>query len=326
MPRVAEVGEAARLAGRSASGVAMRVLDGLRDRQVRFWLLAGTVTALAILAIAGSRPTGTQSADAGKLPVPGRSGSPRSSAATDDPSSSTSGTTSGTVDNPSGRPTADLLLPNLVVLDAEELGITGRNRRVLRFATILANVGAGPLQVNPRNELLCPRGQRYVEQRVHVDRDGDGEYARDRDRRRMGLPGACMLFHSGHDHWHFDSTAAYVLTRVGDEAPIVSRDKVSFCLRDSEPFADAEIRHRRTYGECARDRRQGLTVGWADRYDSELDGQRLVLPAGLGNGRFCLRLEVDPFGLLTETREDDNTSATMIRIRGRDVQRLDGGC
>lgn len=286
----------------------MRVLDGSRDRPVRLWLLAGAVVLLAPLVLLGSKPFVTPGTEADKVAAPADPGR--------GPSHSSS----------AGSVPSDALLPNLVVLQAEELGITGRDRRVLRFATILANVGTGPLQVNPRDELLCSRGQRYVEQRIFVDGDADGEYVRNGDRRAVRLPGGCMLFHPRHEHWHFDSTAAYTLTRADDEAAIVSREKVSFCLRDSERLADATIRHRRTYGECARDRRQGMTVGWADRYDSTLDGQRLALPGDLGNGRFCLRLEVDPFGLLTESREDDNTSATPIRIRGREVQRADGAC
>lgn len=217
------------------------------------------------------------------------------------------------------------LLPNLVMLPAEELGITARDgRRVLRFASVLANEGSGPLQVSPVPDEACPSSERYVEQRVFRDADDDGAFDRRRDRGTVALPGGCMVFHPRHEHWHFDASAGYALTTVTDEEPIVAQDKVSFCLRDSEPLEEATVRHRRTYPDCARDRRQGITVGWADRYDAETPGQRLVLPPGLGNGVFCLRLEVDPFDLLQEADEDDNTSAVVVRINRRDVRREPG--
>jgi hypothetical protein len=215
-------------------------------------------------------------------------------------------------------------MPNLVVLPAEELGITGSgDRRVLQFASILANTGSGPLQVAPVPDEVCPPRQRYVEQRVFVDAAAEGDAAASfdprQDRRQAALPGGCMLFHPRHEHWHFDSTAAYTLTDVADDAPLVARDKVSFCLRDSEPLKGAAQRHRRTYEECARNRRQGISVGWADRYDATLAGQRLALPPGLPDGPYCLRLEVDPFDLLTEVDETDNTSAIVVDISGRQV-------
>jgi hypothetical protein len=215
------------------------------------------------------------------------------------------------------------LLPNLLVLPAEELGIGGREGdRVLRFASILANDGDGPLQVAPVPDEVCPPRQRYVEQRVFVDADRDAAFDRRLDRRTAALPGGCMIFHPRHEHWHFDSTASYALTAVDDATPIVSRDKVSFCLRDSEPLKGASTRHRRSYDECARNRRQGISVGWADRYDATLAGQRLPLPAGFTDGRYCLRLEVDPFGLLREADEGDNTSAVVVDIRGRSISRV----
>lgn len=218
------------------------------------------------------------------------------------------------------RVPAGALMPNLLVLPAEELGIGGRGgRRVLRFASVLANDGSGPLQVTPVPEEACPPRQRYVEQRVFLDADRNAAFDRQADRATVALPGGCMVFHPRHDHWHFDSTAAYSLTAVGDDTPIVSRDKVSFCLRDSEPLKGAPLRHRRSYEECARDRRQGIDVGWADRYDATLPGQRLPLPPGFADGSYCLRLEVDPFDLLSETDEQDNTSAIVISVRGRSV-------
>lgn len=228
---------------------------------------------------------------------------------------------------PSAAPQQDrapdgALLPNLRVLPAEELSIESLGAfRTLRFASVLFNDGDGPLQITPRPGAPCPPRQRHVLQSVYLDRDADREFLRGRDTASAPLPGGCMLFHPLHDHWHFDGSARYALTEIGSDEPIVARKKVSFCLRDSEPLVGAVERHRRTYEKCARDRRQGISVGWADRYDASLPGQTLDLPPGLGNGSFCLRLTADPFGLLRESDEDDNTSAIVVRITGRVVER-----
>jgi hypothetical protein len=130
-----------------------------------------------------------------------------------------------------------------------------------------------------------------------------------------------MLFHPTHDHWHFDGSAGYALTAVDSTDPLASRRKVSFCLRDSERQAGAVDRDRRSYPSCARNRRQGITVGWADRYDASLPGQRLELPAGLRDGPYCLRLTADPSDQLTESDESDNASAIVVRITARTVTR-----
>ena len=225
------------------------------------------------------------------------------------------------------RVPAEALLPDLVSLPAEELGLRVRDggERVLRFAAVLANVGDGPLQVDPVPVVDCPAGQRLVVQTVYLDGDGDARYARDLDRGRTQLPGGCMLFHRSHDHWHFDGSAGYALTSVNGSTPIVERSKVSFCLRDSERNLTVADRDARAYPSCARDRRQGISVGWADRYDATLAGQRLRLPATLPDGPYCLRLTADPDGRLTESDEANNASAIVVRLAGADVRRDPAG-
>ena len=243
------------------------------------------------------------------------------------PAPDSRGTSSSPADEADRLPPG-ALLPDLSSLPAEELGLSGRGeRRVLRFAAVLANTGAGPLQVDPVPVVDCPAGQRLVVQTVLLDGDGDGRYDRANDRDAEQLPGGCMLFHPGHEHWHFDGSAGYALTAADDDAPIVARTKVSFCLRDSERNPAALERDRKAYPDCARDRKQGISVGWADRYDATLPGQRLVLPPGLADGRYCLRLTADPRDQLTEADETNNSSAVVVRLAGRSVTRVaSAGC
>ena len=122
------------------------------------------------------------------------------------------------------------------------------------------------------------------------------------------------------DHWHVDGSAAYALTQAGSATPLVARSKVSFCLRDSDRLRRGEGAPE-TYGECARDRRQGISVGWSDVYDASLDGQTLPLPGSIGDGDYCLRLRADPRNLFRESDETDNASAVPVRLRGTRVVR-----
>ena len=208
-----------------------------------------------------------------------------------------------------------LLLPNLRSLPAENVYITGTgDRRVLRFAGVLANLGPGPLEIAPRRAEECPPQQRHANQALYHDVDRDGRFDRAVDRRRSLRAAGCMLDHPTHRHWHFDASASYALTAPGAKAPAASKNKVSFCLRDNRPVVDAPPRQH--YGDCARDRVQGITAGWADVYRASLPGQALPLPAGLPDGVYCLTITADPLGLLDEAREEDNTSVRALRIAG----------
>ena len=150
---------------------------------------------------------------------------------------------------------------------------------------------------------------------IYLDADDDGRFDREVDRAKTAVESGCMLFHPGHDHWHVDATAAYALTPTTSVQPLVQRSKVSFCLRDSDRLRAGDG-GRRHYRECARDRRQGISVAWTDLYDNTLDGQTLRLPAAVRDGDYCLRLQADPFDLFRESAEDDNHSAVVVRLRG----------
>jgi hypothetical protein len=71
---------------------------------------------------------------------------------------------------------------------------------------------------------------------------------------------------------------------------------------------------------------QGISPGWGDLYDRDLAGQRLELPAGLPDGRFCLQMTADPFDYFRESDETNNASRTPLRIRDTVVTVGGGGC
>ena len=222
---------------------------------------------------------------------------------------------------------ADWLLPNMRSIAASDLEVERVDgERRLRFAASLANVGDGPMLVVPRGRAECPHRQIRVRQVVHLDGNGDGAFQRGQDEELRRRPGGCMLDHPTHDHWHFDAMAAYTLSLAGTSRR-VSRDKVSFCLRDNERVAGTPRRVRRAYfGECSESSPQGISPGWVDVYGADLDGQWLRVPRGADGRRTCLTLEADPDDLLLETDETDNATSIPLRISGSRVRRLSGTC
>ena len=134
-----------------------------------------------------------------------------------------------------------------------------------------------------------------------------------------------MLDHPTHDHWHFDAMAGYSLRLPGATVPLVSRDKVSFCLRDNIRVPDARVEQRREYfGDCRRNGPQGISPGWTDVYEYDLDGQSLTLPGFVNDATVCVDLEADPLDLLEETDEDDNATSIAIEVSGDEVRRASG--
>ena len=204
-------------------------------------------------------------------------------------------------------------------LQIEQVGSVRR----LRFAASLANLGPGPLLLRPRHGAGCPRLQHPSVQVIHHDKNEDEVFQRRRDNVTQRRKAGCMLDHPTHDHWHFDAMAAYALRRPGSAKALVSRDKVSFCLRDNERIPNQRVVVRREhFGECTRHGRQGISPGWIDIYQADLDGQWLRVPRGVGAEMLCLDLIADPHGLLVETDESDNGTSIGIRLRGSDVRRV----
>ena len=221
------------------------------------------------------------------------------------------------------------LLPDLRPMAASELSVQRVDgERYLRFTAALANVGRGPLEVRPGRTRDCPAGQRFASQILYRDVDGNGRYRRTVDTGTHRRPAGCMVFHPQHDHWHFDAAARYTLVTAEEATLVATRPKTSFCLRDIRRVPeswDVTTRYAAYYGACERDTPQGISIGWADVYDSSLPGQRVRLPRGLADGVYCLRVTVDPQDRLKEVGEANNRSVRALRLTGDSVRAVPGG-
>jgi hypothetical protein len=131
-----------------------------------------------------------------------------------------------------------------------------------------------------------------------------------------------MLRYPDHKHWHFDAMASYSLRHAGSSRVLVSRDKVSFCLRDSyEVPGQRAVVPRRHFGRCSRNSQPGISPGWVDLYKADLSGQWLHLPANIGSDVLCLDLTADPLGRLVETDETDNATSVAFGLDGTRVRK-----
>ena len=198
------------------------------------------------------------------------------------------------------------LLPDLKIWDDPLLGLnyfTGLDvhprtgRQIMRFSTAVQNAGQGPLIV--KGGAVVGSGTQQVNQVVQNADGSTTEYAAGE-----------YVFHPTHGHVHFANYAFYRLYEVtadgGVGVQVAGGEKVSFCLIDSSPFDLALPGAPRTpvYAQCERST-QGISVGWADVYTSDLDDQWIDIE-DLPAGEYWFETIVDPYNNLVEADEGNN--------------------
>jgi hypothetical protein len=209
--------------------------------------------------------------------------------------------------------TSGELLPDIVVdsgplhdtrIDTETL----EGRRLLRLTTSTPNIGAGPLEI--RGGSVLGTASQAVLQRIY---SADGGF---RDR-----PAGSSVYHPTHAHTHFDGWAIYRLRSIGPGGSVggvvATGDKTSFCLLDitvydgpgSPPAGEPR------YQTCGQ-QVQGISPGWSDVYDRELEGQWIDV-TDLPDGTYWLEAEVDPEQRIAESVETNNVTRIEIVLGER---------
>jgi len=195
------------------------------------------------------------------------------------------------------------LLPNLVELPPASVQVQhAGGRDVLRFTSTAANLGPGPLVVvSTRRTAGAPFATFQLLGGTSVPLPLDLRY------RRSG----------GHDHFHLARFERYEL-RDGSGKVLLSDHKVGFCLGDRVALSGKAPRPRFS-GACRRGDPgalrvvQGLSAGYADPYDADLDGQSLDV-TGLPPGEYVLVNQVNPDRVVRERRYDDDVSSVRFRL------------
>ncbi len=193
------------------------------------------------------------------------------------------------------------LLPNLTALPAYDIhiAVNPAGKAELRFTFSSWNSGVGPFEMIA-GELA--QGRQNVYQRIYND---DDSYA-------DTLAGN-FEWHSGHNHFHFDDYALYMLPAVTGNSNKTSA-KTSFCLMDTDLVNGSLPGSPSTkqYVSCG-NFFQGISVGFGDTYGWHLPGQEISLK-NLKDGDYRLITHVDPQGAILETDETDNESCVLLNL------------
>ena len=133
------------------------------------------------------------------------------------------------------------------------------------------------------------------------------------------------VFHPGHNHYHLQNFASYLLLHEDGSgayrATAHNGTKTSFCIIDTERVQGTSSAQ---YTLCGRTL-QGLTVGWADTYGARLDEQWIDLgvatsTAPLADGEYAVQSTANPPSgnaarKLTESNYGNNVAITYFTVQ-----------
>ena len=208
------------------------------------------------------------------------------------------------------------LLPDLTVKPLSDARIVNgpNGNRTLRFPGTFANIGDGPLELvgQPDEKNGATRATQIV-------------YGKDNEKTERFVGN--FVFHETHDHWHFEDFVEFELYNLKNsqelDQKLLSTGKMTFCLHDYAPLPEdfPGKPDRIVYPWCNPKSAgtQGISVGWADTYLSDVPGQELDI-TDLPDGIYAFRSVVDPKNLIAEKNEDNNFSLSFIEISRQGVQ------
>jgi hypothetical protein len=267
---------------------------------------------------------------------------------------------------------SDALLPDLEIYDWPVMGTAGstdgdedlfslsylkrgpkKSKKYLRFDNEVVNnpdgdaVLRGPLEVYPDSNGCGSENQRLAIQRVYLDNSehtaSAGFFDRPNDTAYYDHPAGCMVFHTKHQHWHFDAFARYLLylcdpataetdcVRTG--TAVRDSGKTTFCIADvwrREPALPGSPSNDHYGNDCGRNSSQGLSIGWGDEYPKNVEGQTFDISNAAevpDTTWYCFVTQADPQNTLLESDETNNEASAALNISGTTLnERLGDSC
>ncbi|MEZ6192190.1 MAG: lysyl oxidase family protein [Phycisphaerales bacterium] len=212
-----------------------------------------------------------------------------------------------------GVPAAPLL-PDLFAWEDQAKGYmydgffdttTEPGKALYRFSAVIPNIGDGPFEVF---EVTHPNNTQDVYQNIYDSLGGMTQTL-------MGsFPDADPAF----GHLFLVGLAQYNLREVlpgnGVGDVVASTDKTSFGLVDSLAYNKnlPGAPQTRVYNS-ANINPVGVSVGWADYYHYSLPKQ-WIDATGLPDGQYWLEVVIDPYNMVQETNETNNTTRVLVNL------------
>jgi hypothetical protein len=212
-------------------------------------------------------------------------------------------------------------LPDLAVLAPRDFRIVLRDsgRTLLRFTTIIVNIGRGPFQLSgfDNDGFAAHKDILSVNQQIL---EPDGTFSQHHTAATMFWSG------DGHNHWHVTDLQVSKLQNLEDEE-VGSIKKVGFCFVDNYPYGSAKPPHYTQAISICQTKANGrvpmgVSKNWGDTYPYTFKYQWVDI-TDLPNGDYRLRVIADPAevpgGLFIESDETNNVGWAKIRIQGQQV-------
>ena len=185
-------------------------------------------------------------------------------------------------------------------------------KMLLRFGTIIYNIGDGPLEVRAgrRRGIVMHRVVQVI-----ARADGSTE--------KVVQPGEIAYLDTGRGHHHFHLANFVVMRltplshRAGSPTPRNVR-KIGFCLADSVRLSATPGPPYYAWSGCgdaaARHVKMGISVGWGDDYQPGIAHQDIDV-TGLPAGKYRLCATVNPAGQWREKADNVSNNAYWVDVR-----------
>jgi Lysyl oxidase len=190
-------------------------------------------------------------------------------------------------------------------------------RKLLRYTTIIVNVGRGPLEARGRRSSTS-EAEMSVSQRIYSD---TGSF------RDVATPARMFFAGDGHTHWHVRDLESSELIRLDNGRKVGTSAKRGFCFFDN-------VRHRPSlagapqnpvYTHCGGSSdlavTMGISIGWGDAYYWNLPDQYIDI-TGLGAGRYRLQVTADAHNYFLESNGSNNATWVDLQLKGNGPPRV----
>ena len=207
-------------------------------------------------------------------------------------------------------------LPDLGMAYPTDLRIDKRpdGRRLLRFSSIVVNVGSGAFEVHGQRAL--DSATMSIRQRIFDDSGGF---------RDLSTAAAAYFGGDGHGHWHVRDLEDFELVRLDNGGLVGTGAKHGFCFYDNYRYGSASPAFYSTAGgACGRSSSDtsvmmGLSVGWGDIYRYTLPDQYIDITS-LTAGRYRLFVAADADNWFLEQNEQNNSTWVDLQLQGNKVK------